>query len=136
MYKDLRGFFSLSILFTCCFQLTFFSLFHFTPDHIKDVEKVLIIGGGAVGIELAGELATGEGGQKREITLLHSGSRLLSSREDLKEQLGTTLYEQLLSLNVHVILNEKVDFSSFGAEASERILFKYFLFFFLSLISL
>jgi NADH dehydrogenase FAD-containing subunit len=88
-------------------------------EQLRDVGRVLIIGGGAVGIELAGELIAAKG-SKKDVTLLHSGDRLLSSRDDLKEQLRTSLRDQLQSLGVHVILNEKVEMSSLGDDISER----------------
>ena len=77
-----------------------------------------------MGVELAGEIATDQNSkEKKEVTLLHNGSALLSSRADLKEALGRSLYDQLSSYGVNILLNEKVDFSSLGEGISERTTF-------------
>ncbi|RKP36590.1 hypothetical protein BJ085DRAFT_8963, partial [Dimargaris cristalligena] len=71
---------------------------------IRESARVLIIGGGPVGVELAGEIAT-EYPEKRVI-LVHNQSKLFL--DDYKESFRDRAREELESLGVQVILNEKV----------------------------
>ncbi|KAJ1984864.1 hypothetical protein H4R34_000404 [Dimargaris verticillata] len=71
---------------------------------IREAARVLIIGGGPVGVELAGEIAT-EYPEKRVI-LVHNQSKLFL--DEYKDSFRDRAREQLESLGVQVILNEKV----------------------------
>ncbi|CAG8506388.1 1609_t:CDS:2 [Ambispora leptoticha] len=73
-------------------------------DAVKNSNKILIIGGGAVGIELAGELATVY--KEKTITLVHAGETLLHPK--FPKKLRDDLYKQLKDLNVNVIFGEKL----------------------------
>ncbi|CAG8636195.1 10743_t:CDS:2 [Ambispora leptoticha] len=73
-------------------------------DAVKNSSKILIIGGGAVGIELAGELATVY--KEKTITLVHAGETLLHPK--FPKKLRDDLYKQLKDLNVNIILSEKM----------------------------
>jgi len=76
-----------------------------TYNHIKSASSVLVIGGGAVGCEVAGEIATAY--PEKKITLLDSNTSLISSAS-VSEKFRTKLHEALTRLNVHVILGEKL----------------------------
>ncbi|KAI8803298.1 hypothetical protein BJ742DRAFT_501190 [Cladochytrium replicatum] len=81
---------------------------------VQSAERILIIGGGTVGVELAGELA----GAKKRVTLVHGQSVLASSVYGTQSSgyygrssrsLGTTLLRELRRLGVEVHLDERVD---------------------------
>lgn len=74
-------------------------------EALKNAKKVLIIGAGPVGIELTGEIL--EVYKDKEITLVHGEDNVLSSR--FPNKLRDSLTRQLKSLNVNLILNDKVD---------------------------
>nr|CAG8518059.1 5451_t:CDS:2 [Entrophospora candida] len=78
-------------------------------EAVKKAKKILIIGGGPVGIEIAGELGSVYGKQK-EITLVHSGQHLLDDKYPKK--LPNNLLKELNALGVKVILGEKIDLSA------------------------
>ncbi|KAJ1925514.1 hypothetical protein IWQ60_004526 [Tieghemiomyces parasiticus] len=71
---------------------------------IREAARVLLIGGGPVGVELAGEIAT-EYPEKRVI-LVHNQSKLFL--DDYKDSFRDRAREELEALGVQVILNEKV----------------------------
>ncbi|CAG8784738.1 3134_t:CDS:2, partial [Acaulospora morrowiae] len=75
---------------------------------IKDAKRILIIGGGPVGIELAGEIATNY--QDKQITLVHSDTGLLNSK--FPPKIRNMLADQLKELNVKLVFGEKVDLTS------------------------
>ncbi|CAG8485906.1 6475_t:CDS:2 [Dentiscutata heterogama] len=77
---------------------------------IKNANKILIIGGGPVGIELAGEIASVY--QDKEVTLIHSENHLLS--EKFPKKMTNLLAKQLKELNVKLILGESVNLPSSG----------------------
>ncbi|GAA5941535.1 NAD(P)/FAD-dependent oxidoreductase [Sporobolomyces koalae] len=78
---------------------------------IAESKSILVLGGGPVGIEFAGEVAeyyrTSSGDKKKEITLVHSGERLIQD-EGFKPKFGHSLQKQLEGLGVRVVLNEKL----------------------------
>jgi len=79
---------------------------------VKKARHVVIVGGGPVGVELAGEIGAAYNGSNRskQITLVHSGSHLLSAYPDIKEVLGENLRQILQNqLHVNVLLNDVVD---------------------------
>jgi len=65
---------------------------------------VLIIGGGPVGVELAGEIVTDFPNKK--VTLVHGGDRLI---EFLGPKASTKALKWLESKKVTVLLNERID---------------------------
>jgi len=71
---------------------------------VAQAEKILIVGGGPVGIEIAGEIATDYPDKK--VTLVHNGNKLLSST--FPDSFRDKLLNSLRVLNVEVILGEKV----------------------------
>ncbi|KAJ5708694.1 hypothetical protein N7488_008495 [Penicillium malachiteum] len=77
--------------------------------HVENVrtakEGIVVVGGGAVGIEMAAELKILYPEQK--ITLIHSRNRLLSS-EDLPDDFAEKALEILREENVDVILGQRV----------------------------
>lgn len=71
-------------------------------------ERVLIVGGGAAGVEIAGELSTHFPDKK--ITLVHSHGRLLVTRGGylVPEWVSERLHTQLEARGVTIHLNERV----------------------------
>ncbi|KAJ1916776.1 hypothetical protein H4219_003595 [Mycoemilia scoparia] len=83
-------------------------------QELEKASKVLIIGGGAVGVELAGEIATkygptsdisGSGGSKA-VTLVHGNSKLGASH--LNQKFHDDVKAKLEQLGVNVYLNERI----------------------------
>ncbi len=71
-------------------------------DDISRNKSILIVGGGLIGTEIAGELATKT---DKEIVLVHSKDRLL---ERNPEKASKYAFDFLKSRNVKIFLNEKV----------------------------
>eukprot|EP00897_Mesotaenium_endlicherianum_P010677 jgi/Mesen1/9638/ME000669S09073 len=71
---------------------------------LKAANSVLIVGGGPVGVEMAGELVTDYPDKK--VTIVHSGSRLI---EFLKETASRKALKWLESKNVQVIFGDRVE---------------------------
>ena len=78
---------------------------------VAAASRILIVGGGPVGVELAGELASLKG---KAITLVHSGSHLVSSAFSNgaaignDKRLGEALAAQATAAGVRVVLNQRV----------------------------
>jgi len=72
-------------------------------SHIKAASRITIVGGGPVGIELAGEIR--DQYPDKGVTLVHAGPRLVG--EPVKEELSEKLLGQLRAMNVNVVLNER-----------------------------
>ena len=70
---------------------------------LKSAQKVLIIGGGVVGVELAGEIASAY--SNKEITLVHAKAALIERNPPRARRYAQ---EVLLKLGVKIIFNEKV----------------------------
>ncbi|KAF0485057.1 FAD/NADP-binding domain-containing protein [Gigaspora margarita] len=79
-------------------------------EAVKNANKILIIGGGPVGIELAGEIASVY--QDKEVTLIHSEDHLLTDK--FPKKMTDRLAKQLREFNVKLIFGEKVIFPSSG----------------------
>ncbi|RHZ59971.1 hypothetical protein Glove_360g151 [Diversispora epigaea] len=77
---------------------------------VKNAENILIIGGGPVGIELAGEIASTY--KNKQVILVSSGSNLLA--ENSSPKLKQRLVKHLTDLNVRLIFGEKIDISNIG----------------------
>ncbi|KAJ2882356.1 hypothetical protein IWW38_005672 [Coemansia aciculifera] len=73
-------------------------------ENVAAATSVLIVGGGAVGVEMAGEIAGAYPNKK--VTLVHSGSRLLPL--NFKPAISDGVVAKLQRLGVTVVLNEKV----------------------------
>ncbi|CAF1301973.1 unnamed protein product [Adineta steineri] len=76
---------------------------------IEQAKRILIIGGGPVGIELAGEIATDF--PHKDITLVHSGVALLDSGA-FKKEFYTRLQADLERLGVKIVFNDRVDLNT------------------------
>lgn len=84
---------------------------------LKDAKSVLIAGGGAVGLELAGEIATEF--PEKTVTLVHGGDRFLPN---LKPNVGQDAANNLKQLGVKIVMQDKVSPSSVqgGAYRTEK----------------
>lgn len=93
-----------------------------------DAAHVLIVGGGAAGVEIAGELSTHY--PEKRITLVHSHERLLATRGGylVPEWVSARLHAQLLARGVTIHLDERVTekaggyFTSAGEVAADYVL--------------
>ncbi|UJR31621.1 hypothetical protein I4U23_019103 [Adineta vaga] len=81
------------------------NLFNNLQEKIKQSEQILIIGGGPVGIELAGEIATDFPG--KDITLIHNQSTLLQPKI-FQDNFYARLQENLEKLHIKIILNDGI----------------------------
>ncbi|KAM0756212.1 FAD/NAD(P)-binding domain-containing protein [Meredithblackwellia eburnea MCA 4105] len=86
------------------------SSFHDLEKGISSSKHVLCIGGGPVGIEMAGEVKA-RFKDTKECTLVHSGATFLP---EFKPSLGESLKSQLEGLGVKVALNTRLD--TYGLE--------------------
>lgn len=82
-------------------------------DELQDLQKAIreagsiaLVGGGAVGVQLAGDIKTFYPEGKR-VTLIHSRSELLNSFES--SSLHEYVVEKLQKLGVEVVLSERPD---------------------------
>ncbi|XP_010928693.1 uncharacterized protein [Elaeis guineensis] len=76
-------------------------------DKIKSSSSVLIIGGGRMGVELAGEIAADY--PEKNVTLIHDGPRLL---EYIGPKASNKALKWLKSKRVEVLLEQSVDLDS------------------------
>ncbi|KIJ19554.1 hypothetical protein PAXINDRAFT_166669 [Paxillus involutus ATCC 200175] len=74
---------------------------------VEEAINVVVVGGGALGIQFASDLAAIH--PRKRVTLLHSRSRLLPKFD---KALGDEVLQGLQELGVHVILGERLDMSS------------------------
>lgn len=65
-----------------------------------------------MGVELAGEIVSAD--PTKKVTLIHSGQRLISGRDELNPKLGAQLQSQLEHSGVEVLLGERIDLESLG----------------------
>ncbi|RFU80885.1 apoptosis-inducing factor 2 [Trichoderma arundinaceum] len=77
---------------------------HELQEQINNAENIVIIGGGATGIETAGEIAF-EYGQDKKVALISSGRTILEGRPAKVSQTAEKLLE---ALNVDLRLNAKI----------------------------
>ncbi|GAA5874585.1 hypothetical protein JCM1840_002237 [Sporobolomyces johnsonii] len=91
-------------------------------SQIASSSSILVIGGGPVGIEVAGEIAEfyngKDGREKKTVTLVHSGERFIAE-EGFKPKLGESLKGQLEALGVKVVLGKRVDVQGLPTGAVE-----------------
>ncbi|KAJ1917725.1 hypothetical protein H4219_003037 [Mycoemilia scoparia] len=71
---------------------------------VKEADSILVIGGGATGVEMAGEIAAAY--PKKEVTIVHKCAHLLNGEGNAK--FWNRLYKELESMGVNIILNERV----------------------------
>ncbi|KAK4764661.1 hypothetical protein SAY86_025751 [Trapa natans] len=83
-------------------------------QRIEAARSILIIGGGPVGVELAGEIVTDF--PEKKITLVHSGSRLL---EFIGPKASRKALKWLRLKGVDVKLDQAVDLSSISSSSAE-----------------
>lgn len=79
----------------------------FYKDYLKKVQsatKIVLVGGGPVGVELAGELGTDL--KDKEITLIHSREKLCG--EDLNDNWQKKVKSTLTGMGIKLVLGEKV----------------------------
>ncbi|KAJ3029340.1 UNVERIFIED_CONTAM: hypothetical protein HDU68_012495 [Siphonaria sp. JEL0065] len=74
-------------------------------EALKSASSIVIVGGGTVGVELAGEIATDLPGKK--VTLIHGGATLLN-RDKPTPSTVKQVNQQLAKLNVDVKLNQRI----------------------------
>ncbi|KAJ3103670.1 hypothetical protein HDU97_009923 [Phlyctochytrium planicorne] len=76
-------------------------------EGVGKAEHVALIGGGFIGVELAGEIASEHPSKK--ITIIHSGPSLLNTTKTVTDSFRDLLLKDLQALpNVTVLLNERV----------------------------
>lgn len=68
-------------------------------------ERIVVIGGGAVGVELVGELANDYPNKK--VTLMHNREQILDDR--LSQKMIKKIRDGLKALKVETVLGERVD---------------------------
>ncbi|CAF2723537.1 unnamed protein product [Rotaria sp. Silwood2] len=85
------------------------NLYNNIQEKVKQSQQILVIGGGPVGVELAGEIATDF--PEKEITIVHSQPTLLQPKI-FNGKVYTNLQEQLEKLNVKIILNDRIQLSN------------------------
>ena len=78
-----------------------------TYNKVKNAKKILVVGGGAVGVEVAGEFATDC--KDKTITLITSADRLLPRMSESFSKAAATV---LQNKNVQVILNDRIDLTN------------------------
>eukprot|EP01132_Coremiostelium_polycephalum_P004743 gene4743-5920_t len=72
---------------------------------IENASKILIVGGGPLGLELAGEIATDF--PNKNVTLVHSREKLIYGL--LTEKFYKRLHEKISNLKIDLILGERVE---------------------------
>jgi NADH dehydrogenase FAD-containing subunit len=78
-------------------------------DAVKDAPRVLIVGGGPVGIELAGDIAT-EYPEKR-VTLVHAQARFFADNA-FPKAMADALEKNLVKLGVDIVYSDRLDVSA------------------------
>lgn len=77
---------------------------------IRAASSVCVVGGGTVGVEVAGEVAAGYPG--KAVTLVHSGARLINGRDNgaaaEEPAIGEAALTRLQALGVRVVLNDRL----------------------------
>ena len=83
-----------------------------TQAAVASAKNILIIGGGPIGIELAGEIKAAPGGDAKSVTIAHSGAHLISSSVNgnvaTDASLGSALAKTLERVGVKVLVNTRV----------------------------
>lgn len=74
-------------------------------QQIERAQRILIVGGGAVGCEVAGDIASKY--PEKSVTIIDAASKLIAGC-DLRDKFRDKLNESLANLNVNVILGERM----------------------------
>ncbi|UJR12396.1 hypothetical protein I4U23_016573 [Adineta vaga] len=82
------------------------SRYSFMREQIEQAHQILVIGGGPVGVELCGEIATDF--PDKEITLVHSGSTLFQPNV-FKEEFYNNVRRQLEQIGVEILFNDRIN---------------------------
>ncbi|KAF1319636.1 Apoptosis-inducing factor b, partial [Globisporangium splendens] len=75
-------------------------------QRIENADKILIVGGGAVGCEVAGDIASKY--PSKSVTILESRDKLIAGN-DLREKFHRLLHAALAKLKIKVILGERLE---------------------------
>ena len=86
--------------------------------------KIVVIGGGPVGVELVGELATDFPDKK--VTLMHNREQILDDR--LSRKFVKRIQDGMKALKVETVLGERVDMDDLNVSRITKILFGSFRF--------
>lgn len=73
-------------------------------DKIRDASKIAIIGGGAVGVELATDIKTFC--KEKEVTLIHSRKVLLNR---FSKKLGELVFQKMTEIGIQILLETRFD---------------------------
>ena len=76
--------------------------------------RIVVIGGGAVGVELVGELASDYPNKK--VTLMHNRDQILDER--LSQKLLKKIQDGLKALKVETVLGERVNLDDLDVSAA------------------
>lgn len=90
-----------------------FVLFQVTKSN-----KIVVIGGGPVGVELVGELATDFPDKK--VTLMHNREQILDDR--LSRKFVKRIQDGMKALKVETVLGERVDMDDLNVSRITKIL--------------
>ncbi|EFA82184.1 hypothetical protein PPL_04606 [Heterostelium album PN500] len=85
-------------------------------DKINQATKILVVGGGAVGVELAGEIGTDFKG--KNVTLINRGDRLVSQK--VNDKFSKTVADKLKKLKVNIMFNTSIDIPNEVTEAKNQ----------------
>ncbi|KAI1323296.1 hypothetical protein F5Y16DRAFT_412739 [Xylariaceae sp. FL0255] len=78
---------------------------HEMQEQIRHAKNIVVVGSGATGVEISGELGFEYGAGEKKITLISRGATVLEGRPDKVTQ---TAEKQLQSLNVNLQLNTSI----------------------------
>lgn len=81
---------------------------------LQKSEKVVIIGGGPVGVELAGEIAADF--PQKSVTIIHSRDQLIDDR--LSQKFLKKIHNGVKDLKINTILGEKVNIDDLSVSKS------------------
>ncbi|RLN59674.1 hypothetical protein BBJ28_00014534 [Nothophytophthora sp. Chile5] len=88
-------------------------------DQVKSANSILIVGGGAVGIEVAGEIKAKY--PKKTVTIVEGGNKLVGSN-NVRDKFRTKLTSYLKRLDVKVVLGERLETRLTGNSFEKRTL--------------
>ncbi|KAJ1567933.1 Apoptosis-inducing factor 2, partial [Nowakowskiella sp. JEL0078] len=90
-------------------------------DIIKEARSVVLIGGGPISIESAGEIKSYF--PSKEVTIISGTKFLLGASDDgwIPTKFAQTLEKKLVSKGIKIILGEKVDLAKYGLISSSGI---------------